>query len=565
MCAWCLEWLCRDDNAAGYSFWSQHNLSVWGAPQSIYISLKQAYAQQAIPVRQWEIDPRGIHDPLVFTSYGWCYLDWITWNKTRFPGGGHIKDWLLDNGQSRPPDSAVYYMSPFSNRTVHRRNYSFAAIGHWPERQDRPQPQLAETLPGDTARFYGDMMRVAKEQWGMAMLFLDFLCLRAPHLQTALPREFEAGQRWLRAVGEAAAALDIQLQMCMACPHQALVSLDMPAATNARVNGDSGMAVPDMIYSSVLAAAVGLGWSKDNLRLRNSWSQGATEVQVVFAALSLGPAGLADRLEGFPAIALPGAAVMTNRTLALSLCASNGALLQPSFPLTAVDAQLAGTLPAGSSPMGAGLGRGTSPNDWTINAMATYTTVSAGGGGALTAFVVAAFVWREPSLDDRVSASWHQTPPPNASRWTLRAKDLTTLIDCENYPPTAFHHVPNGAYKDTGSHAASVGHHHRDQEHSCLLQRRSKSGSSGEAQAIVWIKGTEAARVFAWSPSDVAAASLEMVSLTESPTLVYVTPVSECGIALLGEEGKVTMLSTYRWASTDVDAKGLMHFCFFVC
>lgn len=71
--------------------------------------------------------------------------------------------------------------------------------------------------------------------------------------------------------------------------------------------------------------------------------------------------------------------------------------------------------------------------------------------------------------------------------------------------------------------------------------------------------------MFAWSPSDVAAASLEMVSLTESPTLVYVTPVSECGIALLGEEGKVTMLSTYRWASTDVDAKGLMHFCFFVC
>jgi hypothetical protein len=25
--------------------------------------------------------------------------------------------------------------------------------------------------------------------------------------------------------------------MCMACPHQALISLDMPAATNARVNG----------------------------------------------------------------------------------------------------------------------------------------------------------------------------------------------------------------------------------------------------------------------------------------------------------------------------------------
>jgi hypothetical protein len=67
------------------------------------------------------------------------------------------------------------------------------------------------------------------------------------------------------------------------------------------------MAVPDLVYSSTLAAAVGLGWSKDNLRLiADGWSQGATEVQVLFAALSLGPAGLADQLEGFPAIARPG-------------------------------------------------------------------------------------------------------------------------------------------------------------------------------------------------------------------------------------------------------------------
>jgi hypothetical protein len=34
------------------------------------------------------------------------------------------------------------------------------------------------------------------------------------------------------------------------------------------------MAVPDMIYSSTLAATVGLGWSKDNLRLiADGWAQ----------------------------------------------------------------------------------------------------------------------------------------------------------------------------------------------------------------------------------------------------------------------------------------------------
>jgi hypothetical protein len=270
-----------DDNAAGYSFWSHHDLDIWGPPENIYRNLKASYAKQQIPVRQWEIDPRGIHDPKTFTSYGWAYLDWLTWNRTLFPRGGAIKSWLLENGDGRQSDTAVYYMSPFSNNTVHRHDYNFVDIGHWKEShnnnpaQNHPQPQLAETLPGpETTRFYGHLMEFAKEQWGMVMLFIDFLCLRAPHLQSALPATWEAGALWLRAVGDAAAVRGVQLQLCMACPHQALASLDMPAATNARVNGDSGMAVPDMVYSSALAAAVGLGWSKDNLRLiADGWSQ----------------------------------------------------------------------------------------------------------------------------------------------------------------------------------------------------------------------------------------------------------------------------------------------------
>jgi hypothetical protein len=98
-----------DDNAAGYSFWSNRNLDVWGPPQDIYTNLKASYAKQGIPVRQWEIDPRGIHDPKVFTSYGWCYLDWLSWNVTLFPSGGDkIKEWLLDN-KDRAPDTGARF------------------------------------------------------------------------------------------------------------------------------------------------------------------------------------------------------------------------------------------------------------------------------------------------------------------------------------------------------------------------------------------------------------------------------------------------------------------------
>ena len=172
---------------------------------------------------------------------------------------------------------------------------------------------------------------------------------------------------WLQGVAEAAAELGIEIQFCMACPHQALSSLDWPAVTNARVNGDSGLAVPDAVYSATLASLLGLGWSKDNLRLREEDSGvavTAVEVQVLLAALSLGPVGLADRLEGYDSSLSPNpppvdADVITNVTLALSLCTSDGTLLQPSVPLTPLGAQLAGKLVATS--------------EYTDNVWATYT------------------------------------------------------------------------------------------------------------------------------------------------------------------------------------------------
>ena len=418
-------------------------------------------------------------------------------------------------------DSAVYYMSPFCNNTVHRdQGFDFVDIGHWTNHanangaQNHLQPELAETTPADTERFYAHLMGVAKESWGMEMLFIDFLCLRAPHLATAMPETFEAGSAWLRGVGDAAAALGVELQFCMACPHQALTSLDIPAATNARVNGDSGMAVPDMVYSSALAASVGLGWSKDNLRLMAfqqgaAPSQGATEVQVIFAALSLGPAGLADRLEGWPAVAKEGTPVVTNRTLAMSLCAANGALLQPSFPLTAVEAQLAGALAADAA----------ARPTWTQNAFATFTTV-----GNHTSFVATAFTWRQ-------SAS---AKAPGAGSWTLRPSDLSTLIDCEDYPPAAFHEVPNGAYRDSSSHQ-------------CLF-----SPAAAHPGSVVWVKGASTAAMFSWAEDT----GVEM-ALSESPQLAYISPVQECGIALLGEEGKVAPISVYRFSAIDSSAAGL--------
>jgi len=269
----------------------------------------------------------------------------------------------------------------------------------------------------------------------------------------------------------------------MACPHQALISLDMPAVTNARVNGDSGMAVPDLIYSSALAAMVGLGWSKDNLWLTGH-PQGIIEQQVIFAALSLGPAGLADRLEGFPNPPKLGEAVITNKTLAMSLCSSAGALLQPSFPLVAVDEQLSGLMED-------------------ANAFATYTVV-----GSHLSFIVTAF-------------SGNSLPSEMPCWWTLRPRHLTDLIDCQHFPPTRFDDVPRGAYRD------DAGDHH-----SCVCG----------VKAVAWSPGDDAGTSFNCGNNTGVALALQ-----QAPSLVYISPISEGGVALLGEEGKVAMISTYRF------------------
>ena len=65
--------------------------------------------------------------------------------------------------------------------------------------------------------------------------------------------------------------LGVEVQFCMAAAHQLMMSLEWPSVTNARANGDGGLQLDALVYTSVLASMVGLGWSKDNLRTCTSF------------------------------------------------------------------------------------------------------------------------------------------------------------------------------------------------------------------------------------------------------------------------------------------------------
>lgn len=84
----------------------------------------------------------------------------------------------------------------------------------------------------------------------------------------------------------------------------------------------------------LLAAAVGLRPFKDNVWTNGTFPKGLADV--VGAVLSMGPVGIADRVN------------TTNATLATMACTRDGTLLHPDRPATPVDSSYIPTAPAGS-------------------------------------------------------------------------------------------------------------------------------------------------------------------------------------------------------------------------
>ena len=346
-------------------------------------------------------------------------------------------------------------------------------------------------------------------------LFTDFLCLRGPELDGQLPMYYKASHVWLQGMITAAADAGLEVQLCMACPHQALESLDWPAVTNARANGDGGMFVPQLTYPALLASSLGIGWSKvrvdallqsqpyidvcfwqDNLRL-SVFSEGDTYIQALLAAISLGPVGLSDELEGYPSPPLPGAGVVTNVSLALSLVTSNGSLLGPSTAATPIDGHLRQT---------GGLG-GTAGNVWV-----TYTAVADGAGATSLWFMAVGFSWAADAA------------PTHA----LTSADLAPIVDGDCPTPPDFADIPCGSFFGAGT--------------------------------------TLSGDYVAWDPLSTAppapfGAGYPPFNLALAPhvaAVAHVAPVWPGGIALLGEQGKLVPLSAYRFASVASTGQGTL-------
>lgn len=272
--------------------------------------------------------------------------------------------------------------------------------------------------------------------------------------------------------------------------------------TNARGSGDGGAGtggVRSFTFSSVMAALVGLGWSKDNLRLR-VFSPGDTELQTLLAALSLGPVGLSDQLEGFPQWPAPGAGVVTNVSLAMSLCTTNGTLLTPSFPLTPVEPHMA---------FEDGLG------NLEGNVYATFTVVSSHSGGSPS-------VWFT-TLGFTLAGNGSQP----AAIFQLRPEHLAPLVDFSSTDamnPPDFADIPRGPFLGSGLALPSA-YIAWDAQHPGVVVDFSVSSPFPLVLAFHTPQQVNAAPVF------------------------HVCGGATSAIALLGERGKAAAVSSYRFSS----------------
>lgn len=71
-----------------------------------------------MPIAAFEVDCNFEYEIWWPTYGGWCWKDWSQWNATAFPSGGNLSAKL--GGMPM-----TYYVSPFCNDTVHRKDHAF--------------------------------------------------------------------------------------------------------------------------------------------------------------------------------------------------------------------------------------------------------------------------------------------------------------------------------------------------------------------------------------------------------------------------------------------------------
>ncbi|KAJ9447365.1 Beta-galactosidase 8 [Diplonema papillatum] len=295
-------------------YWTDHGAYYYrshtgfGNPEEALLAVKKSANASGIPLHYFQWD-----DWWFYQSNGPEGADWggmLIWQPKPelFPSG--MTDWL-----GSPLSLYVDAYSP-QNIYINDSRYKWAI------------DDTNHSVPV-TRAFFDDMFRNGT-QIGMKMFEQDFLSYHQSHSHLLI-NDTTTGDSWLDSMGVAAAAANITLQWCMMYPNHVLKTTEVPSVTNGRASQD-GVGAPRrhlvLGYSCMLLHIVGLWCSADN-----AWSNTTLAPtrdpdptsDVLIAALVAGPYGVADSYQSF------------NKSLIMQTTRSDGILLKPDRPVTAMD------------------------------------------------------------------------------------------------------------------------------------------------------------------------------------------------------------------------------------
>ena len=311
------------DNEAYYDWYHWFpDVSREGRPQDVLLALNDELEDKGLPVAYYQLDAYWYDLEI---APGYCIVNW-TAVPDQFPRG---LSWL--SMQLRKP--LMLYTDTWCADNQYRdsKGGSFAFMDGDDAHKSWFYGNTSNVVPEQAQAFFHTIMRQGAAQ-GMGAFEVDFLDFNF-QLYSRFRSQPGAHAAWLRGLDAAAVEASVGVQYCMALPQQIVNSATLNAVTSARVSPDGGRPYTRGGWGQLLAAALGIRPFTDN-----TWTVGVFpkgEADLVAAVLSMGPVGLADKLN------------TTNSTLAAAACARDGTLLQPSRPATPLDASLDRARPLG--------------------------------------------------------------------------------------------------------------------------------------------------------------------------------------------------------------------------
>eukprot|EP00659_Diplonema_papillatum_P007521 gene7521-11520_t len=301
------------DNGAYYYYNTEEGKNY----EQTMVDVAASMITQKIPVKHWLMDSwwyfKGTGDGVKnWTAMPSIFPDGIgaVTEKTHWPIVAHNRYWS-------------------SNTDYAKQNggkYNFLV---------EPNSQSGVAIPQDQ-EFWDDLLAEAKV-WGLATYEQDWLNDEFNWLNCTRSSPTVA-KNWLRQMGAAARKNDVHVQYCMSLPRHILMSVEIPAVTQARASNDyqpgNDQWAP-LGVTGIFAHAVGIAptkdsfWTTDQFFLSGKYGnkpEPYNRLQSAVSTLSAGPVAISDKIG------------MTDVPLVMRSCAASGLLLKPDRPAMMLDA-----------------------------------------------------------------------------------------------------------------------------------------------------------------------------------------------------------------------------------